>query len=202
MTRGGGVSFDELLRGRVPPGAIDRLAAYGELLEHWSSRHNLICVANRTELVERHILESLAPIRDLPRSGALADIGSGAGLPGVPLLCAMDQWFGLLIEPRQKRWAFLSLVIRELGLNARAVRVRYEAAEEGRFDLITARAVGCHESLLAWAAGRLNPAGAVALWATSSEVQSLGGLLGWSMVSSPLPGLERGRLILFKVCST
>ncbi len=202
MTREKETSFDELLQGRVPEGVLDRLAAYGALLERWSSRHNLVRVANRKELVERHILESLAPIHALPQSGLLADVGSGAGLPGVPLLCAMDQWSGVLIEPRQKRWAFLSLVIRELGLNARVVRARYETIEDDRFDLVTARAVGGHEALLAWAAERLNPAGVVALWVTNNEVQSLGGLLGWSMVSSALPGLERGRLILFKVCST
>jgi 16S rRNA G527 N7-methylase RsmG len=114
----------------------------------------------------------------------------------------MDQWSGLLVEPRQKRWAFLSLVVRELGLNAQVVRARYEALEDDRFDLITARAVGRHEALLEWAAGRLSPAGVVALWVTKDEVRSLGGLSGWSMVSSALPGLERGRLILFKVCST
>jgi len=194
--------FLELIQGRVPAGAVDRLVAYGELLERWSLRHNLVKVASREELVERHILESLAPLGQLDRVGHMVDIGSGAGLPGIPLLCAMDQWSGVLVEPRRKRWAFLSLVVRELGLGARVLRTRYEELEEGSFNLITARAVGEHEKLLAWAPEHLAPSGAVAFWATTNEARRLGGLSGWSMVTSPLIGLERGRLIFFKVCST
>lgn len=195
-------SFWDLLQGRTPEGAVDRLVAYCELLERWAASHNLVKVSSRQELVERHILESLAAVEHLSNSGRLVDIGSGAGLPGIPLLCAMDQWSGLLVEPRQKRWAFLSLVVRELGLQGEVLRARYETLDETGFDLVTARAVGHHEALLSWAAERLAPTGAVALWATTNEAQRLGGLLGWSVVSSPLLGLERGRLIFFKVCST
>ncbi|MEN8162726.1 MAG: 16S rRNA (guanine(527)-N(7))-methyltransferase RsmG [Acidobacteriota bacterium] len=198
----GGPSFVDLLKDRAPTEAIDRLAAYGDLLERWADRHNLVRVADRRELVDRHILESLAPREHLNTTGRLVDVGSGAGLPGVPLLCAMEGWSGLLVEPRQKRWAFLSLVVRELGLDAEVVRARYETVKETGFDLVTARAVGRHETLLAWAAQHIDPAGAVAIWATVDEVRSLGGLLGWSVLSSPLPGLDRGRLIFFKVCST
>ncbi len=195
-------SFTELLHGRAPSGSIGRLAAYGELLERWAGRHNLVKVADRQELVDRHILESLAPLNSITTTGRLADVGSGAGFPGIPLLCAMNGWSGLLIEPRQKRWAFLALVIRELGLNAEVVRDRYEAVEEDGFDMVTARAVGGHEALLEWAASHIKPTGAVVIWATVDDERRLGGLSGWSMLSSPLPGLDRGRLIFFKVCST
>jgi len=195
-------SFLDLLQGRAPEGAVDRLVAYCEILEKWAPHHNLVKVSGRQELVDRHILESLAPIEHLKDTGRMVDIGSGAGLPGVPLLCAMDQWSGLLVEPRQKRWAFLSLVVRELGLRARVLRERYQTLNDTGFDLITARAVGGHEALLMWAEGRLAPMGTVAIWATAGEAKRLDGLSGWSMVSSPLLGLERGRLIFFKVCST
>ncbi len=195
-------SFTELLQGRAPNEAIDRLVAYGELLEHWAGRHNLVKVANRQELVDRHILESLAPLKQIDTTGRLMDVGSGAGLPGIPLLCAMIGWSGLLVEPRLKRWAFLGLVIRELGLNAEVVRDRYAAVEETGFDMVTARAVGGHEALLRWAVNHIKPTGTVVIWATVDEEQRLGGLSGWSMLSSPLPGLDRGRLIFLKVCST
>ncbi len=59
-------------------------------------------------------------------TGALLDIGSGAGLPGVPLLIARPGWRGVLLEPRQKRWAFLRLVVRELGLECTVERSRYQ----------------------------------------------------------------------------
>ncbi len=197
-----GPPFLDLLQGRAPEGALERLVAYCELLERWASHHSLVKVRDRQELVDRHILESLAPMNHLKETGHLVDVGSGAGLPGVPLLCAMDQWSGLLVEPRQKRWAFLSLVVRELGLRASVLRIRYEALDEAGFDLVTARAVGGHELLLGWAAEHLAPAGAVALWGTVDDAKRLGGLSGWSVVNSPLLGLERGRLIFFKVCST
>ncbi|MCK5377905.1 MAG: 16S rRNA (guanine(527)-N(7))-methyltransferase RsmG [Acidobacteria bacterium] len=181
---------------------MERLAAFGDLLERWAQRHNLVSASDRQEMVDRHILESLAPIEHLNEKGRLVDIGSGAGLPGVPLLCVMDQWSGLLVEPRQKRWAFLNLVVRELGLRARVVRARYEGVEEAGFDLLTVRAVGGHEAILEWAVDHVAPSGAVAIWGTVDDVRRLSGLSGWSMLSSPLLGLERGRLIFFKVCST
>ena len=195
-------SFRELLQDRAPRDAIDRLVAYGELLERWAGRHNLVRVADRQELVNRHILESLAPIEQIKERGRLVDIGSGAGLPGVPLLCALDGWSGLLVEPRQKRCAFLGLVIRELGLDAQVVRARYEAVEEIGFDMVTARAIGGYKALLTWAAGHIGPAGTVVIWGTVNEVRRLDGFSGGSVVGSPLPGLERGRLIFLKVCST
>lgn len=202
MTKEASETFLDLLEGRVPRQALDRIVAYCELLERWAARHNLVRVATRRELVERHVLESLAVTEHLGPTGRLVDIGSGAGLPGVPVLCAMDGWSGILIEPRQKRWTFLSLVVRELGLQARVERTRYEAVEESGFDLVTARAVGGHEDLLRWASPRLAPNGAVAIWGTVNEERRLGGLSGWSVISSALPGLDRGRLIFFKVCST
>ncbi len=64
--------------------------------------------------------------RLLEGEGTLLDVGSGAGLPGVPLLIARPGWRGVLLEPRQKRWAFLKTVIRELELDAEAVDRRYE----------------------------------------------------------------------------
>ena len=90
--------------------------------------------------------------------------GSGAGLPGVPLLLVRRQWRGLLLEPRLKRWAFLRQVIRQLELDAQAVRVRFQdlAVEHRGFDLITVRALGTIESLpflLNWARTRLAAGG-------------------------------------------
>ncbi len=189
-------SFERLLEGRAPQAAIGNLAAYGALLERWSRHHSLVRVAGREELVERHLLESLAPIDRLPSAGRLVDVGSGAGLPGVPLLCALSGWSGVLIEPRRKRETFLKLVIRELGLDAEVAPCRFEEFEGGGFDLVTSRALGGVEALLRWAEHRLTPGGRVAIWGTVDDLPALGGLSGWTVVSSPLPGLIRGRLIL------
>lgn len=195
--------FAALLGGRVEAAAVAPLARYAELVERWSARHSLVRFADRRELVERHLLDALAGSGELTGQGRLLDVGSGAGLPGVPLLVARPRWSGDLLEPRQKRWAFLKLVIRELELPAAALRTRFQDLPAGgRWDCITARALGDAEALLAWAGGRLRPAGRVLLWTTEDGVAALRGLEGWRVLSSPLPGLERGRLCRLQPCFT
>ena len=197
-----GPPFEELLRGAAQPAAADLLARYATLLEQWSARHNLVRFGSRRELVARHLLEALAAAELMEEEGVLVDVGSGAGLPGIPLLCAKPGWRGVLLEPRQKRWAFLKLVVRELGLSARVEQARFQEAAVSRADLVTARAVGGHEAMLAWARPRLSSGGRVMIWGTKDEEQRLRRLSGWHVVSSRLISLDRGRLIQLQVCST
>lgn len=196
-------SFRNLLTGRMNPAALDLMVQYAELLERWSARHNLVHFANRRELVERHILDSLAA-SPLPAGGGhLLDVGSGAGLPGVPLLAVNAGWEGTLLEPRQKRWTFLRLVIRELGLNARAERVRYQDLKAGGpWNRITMRAVGGYGDFLPWARPKLGPGGEILIWATTETERELEMSVGWRVLSSPQPGLDRGRLVRLQPCFT
>jgi 16S rRNA (guanine527-N7)-methyltransferase len=197
-------SFHELLGGRFSAQVTARLVRYAELLEQWSATHNLVRFRDRKDLVERHLVESLAACEYLAADGLLVDVGSGAGLPGVPLLAACGGWRGVLVEPRGKRWAFLRHVIRELELDATAVRCRYRelASEAGPFDLVTMRAVGGADELLEWAQGRLTAHGQVLLWTTIDELERLGDPVGWRVISSPLPCLQRGRLARLSQCFT
>jgi 16S rRNA (guanine527-N7)-methyltransferase len=184
--------------------AVELLARYAALLERWAAVHSLVRFGSREELVRRHLLDSIAAAPRLGEAGTLADVGSGAGLPGVPLLAVRPGWRGVLLEPRTKRWAFLRLVIRELGLNAEAVAARIGSpeAERGPFEIVTARALGHHADLLAWSRPRLAPGGAVLLWLTETGLAELREVPGWRVVSSPLPGLDRGRLAQLQPCST
>jgi len=192
----GGSPYRALLDGHLEGEALDRMVRYAELLERWSARHNLIRFDDRIELVERHLVDALTGVRLLEGRGTLADIGSGAGLPGVPLLVARPRWRGVLVEPRQKRWAFLRLVIRELGLDAEAVDRRYEdLGDDCRFDLITMRAVADHTKVLDWARPRLEAGGGVALWTTEDGERRLTEKHGWRVLSWPAVGLDRGRLV-------
>jgi len=195
--------FAELLAPHAGGEKLDRLVRYGELLELWSETHNLVRFSDRRELVERHLVDALAAVEMLGETGELLDIGSGAGLPGVPLLVARPRWTGVLLEPRQKRWAFLRMVIRELDLDARAERARFQELAEGRsWDLITARAVGAYDRLLGWAKTRLTADGMVMVWTTEGGERGLQKQPGWRMLSSALPGLERGRLARLQPCFT
>jgi 16S rRNA (guanine527-N7)-methyltransferase len=196
-------SYRALLEGRVEDRAVTGLARYAELLERWSERHNLVHFDNRRELVERHLLDAMEGVRLLKGRGRLIDIGSGAGLPGVPLLIARPQWSGVLLEPRQKRWAFLKRVIRELELDAVAMDRRYEDLDDGApFDLVTTRAVGGHAAILEWARSRLTDGGEIALWTTIEGEREIARERGWRVLSWPLVGLDRGRLVSVGKCST
>ena len=195
--------FAELLASHSGGEELDRLVRYAELLEQWSERHNLVRFSDRRELVERHLVDALAAVDMLGETGELLDIGSGAGLPGVPLLVARPRWTGVLLEPRQKRWAFLRMVIRELDLDARAERARYQELTAGRsWDLITARALGAYGELLGWARTRLSAGGALIVWTTVGKEGELREQPGWRMLSSALPGLDRGRLARLQPCFT
>lgn len=199
-------AYLELLAPRVAEERCRRdLARYAALLERWAAVHNLVRFATREELVERHLLDALAGARHLGAAGRLVDVGSGAGLPGVPLLIARPGWNGLLLEPRHKRWAFLRTVVRELGLSAQVRASRFEevGADAGGWDVICARALGGYRELLGWSRERLAPGGRVLLWLSAADAAALAREeTGWRVVSSALPGLERGRLTELQPCFT
>jgi 16S rRNA (guanine527-N7)-methyltransferase len=196
-------SFADLLAAHAEGPALGRLIRYAELLERWSERHNLVSFSSREELVGRHILDALAAAPLLRGNGQLIDVGSGAGLPGVPLLAVRPRWGGVLLEPRQKRWAFLRTVVRELGLQAEVVCSRYQdLGDWPPFDLVTVRAVGGHSALLDWARSRLTASGEVLVWTTVNGVAAMEVSVGWRVLSSQLPGLDCGRLARLQPCFT
>jgi 16S rRNA (guanine527-N7)-methyltransferase len=181
----------------------ERFAGYLRLLESWSKTHNLVRFTDREELLNRHLLEPLPLAEKLNREGLLLDIGSGAGLPGIPILIARPGWRGVLLEPRQKRWAFLRMVVRELGLQAEVIDQRFEEFEgPEKFNLVTARAVGRHEELAEWVRPRLATGGSLALWVGQRDEAVLRRLSGWHVLSSPVLGLDQARLLLLEPCFT
>jgi len=195
--------FVELLAPHCCGETRDRLARYAELLERWSRRHNLVRYRSRRELVERHLLDSLAAAPFLAENGRLLDVGSGAGLPGVPLLAARPAWAGVLLEPRLKRWAFLRLVVRELGLSVEVDRARYQDLPgDATWNAITVRAVGDLVGILGWAQSRVCESGQVLVWTTDNGETGLRETPGWRVLSSSLSGLDRGRLVRLQPCST
>jgi 16S rRNA (guanine527-N7)-methyltransferase len=97
-------------------GELERLDRFIELLVHWSSRVNLVAVRSAQQLVDRHVLDSLA-LTVLTRSvGAAADLGSGAGFPGIPMAITAPRTRLHLFEAREKKAMFLREAVRVLGL--------------------------------------------------------------------------------------
>jgi 16S rRNA (guanine527-N7)-methyltransferase len=124
----------------VPRETLARLRLYADLLAEESRSQNLIAPSTLGRIWERHILDSAQLARFEPHAAASwVDVGSGAGLPGIVIACLVDGPI-TLIEPRKLRAQFLRDVIEKLDLNV-AVECRRAETAEGRFDVITGRAV-------------------------------------------------------------
>ena len=133
---------------KVDPAATETLAAYlGEILR-WNRVHNLTAITDPDAMIRRHVIESLA-LRPLLRGRRVADVGSGAGVPGIPLAIAEPDRHFTLIESRAKRAAFLRHVQGLLGLvNVAVEHCRVEEMNDtGTFDTLLARAVAPPEEL-------------------------------------------------------
>lgn len=124
-----------------PAALADRLAYYRETLLKWNRVHNLTGYRD-AETVDRYLLDALYPLTFLPPVETAMDIGTGAGFPGLILATAQPDVRWMLVEPLQKRAAFLQFVKAGLGLeNVTVVQKRVEALPPQAFGLITSRAV-------------------------------------------------------------
>jgi 16S rRNA (guanine527-N7)-methyltransferase len=117
----------------------EKLLDYVELLLRWNGTYNLTAVRGIAEMIDRHVIDSLA-IAKFVRGETLADIGSGAGLPGIPLAILEPSRNWTLIDSNGKKARFLREAVRVLTLtNVRVENARVEHVN-GQFDTVTARA--------------------------------------------------------------
>ena len=125
----------------LPEGAEAKLLAYLALLDKWNRVYNLTAVRDSGRMVSHHLLDSLATVPFFKGESAL-DVGSGGGLPGIPLAIARPELQVTLIDSIAKKTAFLLQVKAELGLsNLNVVTGRVEDYRpDARFDVITSRA--------------------------------------------------------------
>jgi 16S rRNA (guanine527-N7)-methyltransferase len=141
------------------------LLAYLALLLRWNAAYNLTAIRDPREMVAKHLLDSLAmhgataPLA--AAGGSLADLGTGAGFPGIPLAIAQPGLRVALVESNGKKARFLREAIRTLGLgNATAVESRIEAHDApAAFDAITARALATLPLILELGGHLLKPGG-------------------------------------------
>jgi len=146
------------LRIDLPDDVVARLLDYLALLHRWNATYNLSAVRDPVEMVTRHLLDSLA-IMPYVRGATLADLGTGAGLPGIPLAIVAPERAVTLVDSNGKKTRFLRAAVRELRLaNVSVAEARVEAVR-GRFDCITARAFATLADMLAWGGHLLAPGG-------------------------------------------
>jgi 16S rRNA (guanine527-N7)-methyltransferase len=143
---------------------VGQLATYLQLLQRIAVPRGMIAVSDRERLWERHLLDGLRGVPELP-PGAAADLGSGAGIPGIPLAIAAPATSVTLIEPRRARASFLEAVIDEAGL--RNARVELAKAQDvaGQFQACVARAFGSPAATWDAAQPLLEAGGVVLYWA-------------------------------------
>ena len=181
------------------PALAGPLLAYLALLARWNATYNLTAVRDPAQMVPRHLLDSLAMqpfVRDL---GALADLGTGPGLPGIPLAIATPSLRVTLVESNGKKARFLREAVRQLGLaNAEVAESRIEAFHpQAGFDAITARALATLPQILALGGHLLAPGGRLLAMKGVHPEEEIAALpAGWVLAGTyPLhvPGLDAER---------
>lgn len=180
-----------------------RLLDYLALLARWNATYNLTAIRDPREMVAKHLLDSLAmhafvdPL--VASGGALADLGTGAGLPGIPLAIVKPGLRVTLVESAGKKARFMRQAIRELGLaDARVAESRIEALDEpGAYAAITARALATIPLILELGGHLLAPDGVLLAMKGVMPVDELAQLPpGWSLraaVPLRVPGLAAER---------
>jgi len=141
----------------VPQGAPQQLARYQTLLEDWNTRMNLTGDASLEATIDRHFLDSVAPLAYTalwPEGTSVIDVGTGAGFPGLPLAILRPDFQVTLLDSLQKRLTFLQAVTEALQLtnitfvHARAEDAGRDPAFRERYDVATARAVAAVPALM------------------------------------------------------
>lgn len=141
--------------------------AYVQLLSYWNSSINLVSARDVDNLLTRLIEQSVKPLTffDIPQHARMLDVGSGAGIPALPLKFARQNLQLTLLEPRRKKCLFLSRAAEELHLDdVEVVRGRLEdfcvrADWQGAFDLITTRGTGSAGKLFPFFEPLIKPGG-------------------------------------------
>jgi 16S rRNA (guanine527-N7)-methyltransferase len=182
-------------------GQCAAIKAYVSLLLRWNQRISLTTVVDPLEILRFHFGESIFAASVVPiRKSRLADVGTGAGFPGIPLLIAVPDLSLTLIESNVRKAAFLSEVVRELKLRSvNIIRSRMESIppDPGRFDCVTARALGGYDTLLHWSRRRLAKDGGIILWLGTDELKAISGDPLWHWNDPTLIPGSKGRFLLF-----
>lgn len=195
----------ELLEGRVVAG----LLAYIAEIDRFNPALSLVGSKTREELILKHILDSLAPLGALrallpPGTPRIADAGSGAGLPGIPLAVALPGADFTLIERMGRRVGFLSHATAVLGLgNVSVEESEVVKARPGLYDAVTFRAFRPLDRPMVKALFRLlAPGGFLAAYKAreekvEAEMEAIEALVGsWEAIETPVPFLDEPRRLV------
>jgi len=181
-------------------GQVLQIQQYIKILLAWNDKVNLTAIRDPLEILYRHFCECMfAGVSAALEKGRLADAGTGAGFPGLPLKILRPGLQVFLIESNIKKATFLAEVIRELGLRETQVLVRrYEELGEeiAPLDFLCSRALGEYSKFLDWAHSDALAARQVVLWIGANDLPEIRKNLDWDWQEPiPVPNSLR-RLIL------
>lgn len=186
---------------RATDSLCDQIRAYIDILLRWNRKISLTAVTNPAEIVRFHFGESLFATTVVPIGDSrLADVGSGAGFPGLAIHLLDPVWEVVLIESNAKKAAFLSEVSRELNLQkVQVFRGRMEEFDQvvPEINVVSARALGQRDELLAWSHALLKPAGRLILWLGEQDVLEVARNESWLWMNPvKIPASQRRFLLV------
>src|SRR5499433_279022 len=168
---------------RIEDKQIEQIQQYTKILLSWNDKINLTAIRDPLEILYRHFCESMYGSTVLPvEKCRLADVGSGAGFPGLPLKIVRPDLELFLVESNIKKATFLAEVIRELGLtDAKVLVSRFEelGEEVAPLDFVCSRALGDFPQFLAWAGSPKVLARSVLLWLGRRDLDDVRAVQGW-----------------------
>ena len=174
------------------------LLDYRDLLVKWNRAYNLTAVRDPGEMIQRHLLDSLSVLAHLDDRDTL-DVGTGAGLPGIPLAIARPDLRFVLLDSNGKKTRFVRHARRELGLsNVEVVNTRVEQYRNAPSQIIS-RAFAALPDMLQALAPLITDGSRVLAMKAAAADQELAGLpAGWRAQVAPLsvPGLAEARVLV------
>jgi 16S rRNA (guanine527-N7)-methyltransferase len=156
----------------LTPAQFETIRHYAALVREWNGRVNLISRRDTGRLLSYHVIDSLAASQLIPRGARCCDIGTGAGLPGIPLAIARPDLKMVLVESTQKKCQFLGRATAELGLaNTQLKNVRSESLEPLGCDIVLSRLTGSLRKTLKRITLHARPGGSIVLFKSPSAAE-------------------------------
>jgi 16S rRNA (guanine527-N7)-methyltransferase len=187
----------------LPPATQQKLLDYVALVQKWNKVYNLTAVRDADKMLTHHLLDSLAVVPHVPGAKTVLDVGSGAGLPGIPLALALPDAQVTLLDSNQKKTTFLQQAVIELQLsNVAVVCERVEHYQLNQlFSVVISRAFADLPAFAALAGAHVAEGGTLLAMKGVEPLDEIAQLkTGFTMICvKPLavPGLEAARHLIF-----
>ena len=180
---------------QLPAESQSKLINYLHLLQKWNKAYNLTAITDFDKMISYHLLDSLSVAPYLTGNN-IVDVGSGAGLPGIPLAVYFPEKSFTLIDSIGKKTRFITQAVRELGLkNVQVLHMRAEECQSQHgFDTMIARAVASIDDLITISRHLLTENGQLLMMKSdSSEVSDY-----YRVVTLNVPGVDSPRSLIIK----